>query len=104
MLRKPTDDQEETMDQSFVAAQRKRLLRRGRALLRGSAGLASLSEVHRQELADIHAALERIERGLYGRCVGCPAEIEMSRLDAEPAAERCMRCCGSAPISRLETA
>jgi hypothetical protein len=43
-------------------------------------------------LADIHAALERIERGVYGRCATCLGNVEPARLDVEPWATECKRC------------
>lgn len=45
-----------------------------------------------EELRQIEAAKERMARGDYGRCVDCDAEIPLARLQAQPAAERCMRC------------
>lgn len=48
-----------------------------------------------EHLSAIEAALERIEQGTYGRCEVCGGEIEPARLDARPAAVRCVRCAAS---------
>jgi len=45
-----------------------------------------------KELAEVEAALERIADGSYGLCIDCGAEIAPARLDANPAARRCIRC------------
>lgn len=44
------------------------------------------------ELRAIEGALARIELGEYGRCVDCGCTIPDERLEAEPAAARCVRC------------
>lgn len=43
-------------------------------------------------LADVEAALERIESGTYGRCVECDEEIPVERLEILPATPVCVRC------------
>jgi RNA polymerase-binding protein DksA len=45
-----------------------------------------------RELAAIGAALDRIARGGYGVCVDCGADIGYPRLEAQPAAARCIEC------------
>jgi RNA polymerase-binding protein DksA len=45
-----------------------------------------------RELAEVCAALLRIERGQYGLCVDCGREIDYARLEAQPAAARCIDC------------
>jgi len=45
-----------------------------------------------QELRDIAAALQRMEEGRYGECVDCGCDIPLARLQAEPAAARCVAC------------
>lgn len=45
-----------------------------------------------EELRQIEAARERMAQDRYGRCVDCDAEIPLARLQAQPAAERCVRC------------
>lgn len=44
------------------------------------------------ELRQVEDALARLKRGSYGRCTGCGVEIELARLRANPAAERCTQC------------
>ena len=43
-------------------------------------------------LADIDAALRRIEAGTYGICVNCGAQIAPERLEAVPWATLCIEC------------
>ena len=40
-------------------------------------------------LDEVNTALKQIEKGTYGTCVVCGAEIETERLDANPAAQTC---------------
>jgi hypothetical protein len=86
------------IERAFAAAARKRLLRAGRALLRlgnhgpAPAQLGGLSEDERDELAEIHAALERIERGIYGRCEACFADITLDRLEGNLVERVCSAC------------
>lgn len=44
------------------------------------------------ELTRIDAALERVESGEYGFCLGCGEEIELKRLELDPAAPQCAAC------------
>lgn len=54
----------------------------------------NLSEVSRDsdELKRIDGALTRLAEGSYGMCADCGQEIPLARLQAEPTAERCVRC------------
>ena len=52
----------------------------------------SLISMKSDRLEQINAALQRIERGVYGICAKCGKEIDPRRLDAEPAAMTCMDC------------
>lgn len=54
--------------------------------------LAGVSGVLRREIADIRAALARIEEGSYGLCAVCAEPIAAARLEALPTATRCIRC------------
>ena len=45
-----------------------------------------------RELDDIEAALRRIADGAYGECIDCGEDIPRARLDATPAAARCVPC------------
>ncbi len=46
------------------------------------------------ELADIDAALKRIDQGRYGICTDCGVNIPVARLHAYPTAKRCIDCQG----------
>jgi hypothetical protein len=90
------------MNRTLVATARKQLLRRGRALLRAAqagAGavarpdaLGAMGEAELAELQGIHAALERIERGIFGRCEECQEQIAEERLERIPWEHLCGDC------------
>lgn len=44
------------------------------------------------EMRALDAALERMTAGEYGDCIDCGGEIAVARLQAEPTAQRCIRC------------
>lgn len=44
------------------------------------------------ELADVRAALVRLNDGTYGTCIDCAQPIDLQRLAATPSAARCMVC------------
>lgn len=44
------------------------------------------------ELVAVRAALQRIEDGSYGECQDCGADVGLPRLQAFPAALRCIGC------------
>ncbi len=54
--------------------------------------LAGLRDRDARRVTELVAALRRLERGEYGTCVSCGAEIQAGRLDALPEAERCAGC------------
>lgn len=54
--------------------------------------LQRLTAAEQRELSEIDAALERLERGTYGRCEGCSASIGRQRLRAIPEARLCIAC------------
>lgn len=43
-------------------------------------------------LSEIHAALDRLDHGNYGRCETCKGPIPLERLEILPMAPLCMRC------------
>jgi DnaK suppressor protein len=43
-------------------------------------------------LGEIDAALQRIEKGTYGRCASCGRDIGRERLEARPWARLCITC------------
>lgn len=51
--------------------------------LEENSGIADKLE---KQLAEVNAALERIEKGTYGTCEACSKPIEKERLEANPAA------------------
>ncbi|KAF0191951.1 MAG: zinc finger DksA/TraR C4-type [Gammaproteobacteria bacterium] len=54
----------------------------------------SLINRHTHEMNQIERALQHIERGDYGICVDCGADIPFERLQGYPVAERCVSCQG----------
>ncbi len=86
---------------SATSTARRTLLRKGRDLLRsvGKKGRSKnvdvmelLSEGQRQQLAHIHLALERIERGIFGACEDCSERISEERLSETPWNLKCEEC------------
>jgi YteA family regulatory protein len=51
----------------------------------------ALIEHERHYLEEIEAALERMEKGTYGRCRQCAEEIKYERMEAMPTAAYCMQ-------------
>lgn len=51
-----------------------------------------LERRNRTRLAQVAAALERIEDGSYGNCTRCEEEISAARLAVKPEAHQCVRC------------
>ena len=47
------------------------------------------------EIAQIDAALRRLEAGQYGICVTCGEDISPKRLEAWPASAECLECAES---------
>jgi RNA polymerase-binding transcription factor DksA len=45
-----------------------------------------------QLIEEIHAALDRLDQGVYGRCVACGQDISRARLQALPYARHCVAC------------
>jgi RNA polymerase-binding transcription factor DksA len=54
--------------------------------------LQGLDDASRRSLADIDAALLRLDAGTYGICVGCARPVAPGRLDARPATALCIDC------------
>src|SRR4051812_30413122 len=55
-------------------------------------GALDLLENEEQLLREINDALDRIERGTFGRCENCHREIPRERLEALPYARYCILC------------
>lgn len=49
----------------------------------------------RNELLEVEAALARLDNGTYGDCVDCDQTVGAARLEAYPAAARCVACQGA---------
>lgn len=56
------------------------------------ARVLSIAEGLLDMLRDVDAALRRMDKGTYGRCESCGAEIPSERLDARPVAALCVTC------------
>lgn len=54
--------------------------------------VAALEAEAAQELAEIDAALKRLEEGSYGICTSCGEPISPARLQARPACAECLDC------------
>jgi RNA polymerase-binding protein DksA len=52
----------------------------------------SLDDQAEQELAQVNAALARVENGTYGSCSVCGEPIGEQRLEAVPYAASCVNC------------
>jgi len=52
----------------------------------------SLLESETRELREVSLALDRLRRGVYGRCEDCGQSIDPARLDAMPEARLCRAC------------
>lgn len=76
-------------------AQRHELERLIEAERRALAGVHEAQAARR--LRALHDARRRLADGTYGTCAACGREIDLDRLIAHPAAERCLEC-----QSRLE--
>jgi RNA polymerase-binding protein DksA len=57
--------------------------------------IGALVEQVRDHLAEIDAALGRLEDGTYGTCQRCGVPIGEARLEARPAARTCIACAGT---------
>jgi DnaK suppressor protein len=56
------------------------------------ARVLSMAEGLVETLHEIDAAIDRIDKGTYGRCESCGAPIPEDRLDARPVARLCLTC------------
>ena len=54
--------------------------------------IAALLDETTVTLADIEAAEQRLDDGLYGTCTTCGLKIAFERLDALPATPTCVNC------------
>ena len=56
--------------------------------------IGSLVRQVRGHLAEVEAALARVDAGTYGACARCGSPIGSARLEALPAARLCIACAG----------
>ncbi|GAB3830152.1 TraR/DksA family transcriptional regulator [Dactylosporangium cerinum] len=56
------------------------------------AQVAALLDGARRRLAELDAALERVEAGTFGRCERCGRPIPAERLEIRPSARTCVTC------------
>ncbi|PLX93139.1 MAG: molecular chaperone DnaK [Desulfuromonas sp.] len=54
--------------------------------------LMNLSETQRARVRDIDAALERMDKGVYGLCARCEEEIPTRRMEVRPFSRYCVEC------------
>ena len=54
----------------------------------------------RAPMADVGHALERLDKGTYGRCEACGVTVPFERLEAIPWARLCVACAGRAGWKR----
>lgn len=54
--------------------------------------VAALVVQVRRHLAEVEAAMQRLDDGTYGLCERCGQPIAGARLEARPAARTCIRC------------
>lgn len=54
--------------------------------------LENLDESVRSEVAQLRAAIRRLDAGAYGRCAACGEAIAPARLAAMPSATTCVTC------------
>jgi DnaK suppressor protein len=58
----------------------------------------ALGNETRAELSKIAKALEQMNHGTYGNCDDCGEDIPLARLQAQPFADRCIRCATAAEV------
>ncbi len=54
--------------------------------------IRSLGETQRARLRDIDAALDRMDKGVYGICAACEEPIAPRRLEVRPFSRYCIDC------------
>ena len=59
--------------------------------------VAALLDQARLQLAQVDAALDRLDAGQYGRCERCGEPIAAARMAARPTATTCIHCASGRP-------
>lgn len=85
------DDESQDTPGSVLHSQVEDLGEQGEERVRGAVRAAE-QERDTRELQDIGTALDRMRSGSYGECLDCGTDIPLARLDAQPAALRCLPC------------
>ncbi len=62
--------------------------------MQGQEMAKATAERRKLEIAQIEAALKRMDKEDYGFCVACGEEIAEKRLELNPAIARCVDCAG----------
>ncbi len=62
------------------------------SLVEAAGNLTSVADNERAQLAQVTAALERLDEGTWGLCVVCGEPIDPERLRVAPEAARCGSC------------
>ena len=63
----------------------------------------ALGNEARAEISRIARALDQMKNETYGTCLDCGETIPMARLEAQPFADRCIRCATAAESGRRRT-
>lgn len=58
--------------------------------------IGAFVQQQREHLAEIDAALARLDAGTYGTCESCGGAIADARLEARPVARTCITCAATA--------
>lgn len=69
-------------------------------LLENDQVLEALDADNRAQVAQLRAALARLEDGTYGRCVSCGDAIAPARIEAMPEVAVCIDCARAAEAPR----
>ena len=62
--------------------------------------VGALGNEARSEISKIARALDQIKNNTYGICLDCGETIPMARLEAQPFADRCIRCATAVESAR----
>lgn len=65
--------------------------------------LGALMRDARRHLAEVEAALDRVEAGTYGTCERCGGPVGDGRLEARPVARTCIGCASVAQEGQRRT-
>lgn len=95
MRKEEVVDQRQRADMAVLQAKlrrRRAVLRRSRDVRSGSVQYAGAAVEAADELAEVEAALGRMDAGVYGICAGCGVCLTADYLHGHPTAQLCPRC------------